>query len=178
MRLAEFLCWAMRYQHSMTDQAVQDLTSEQLHWFPPASAANHIGFTLWHAVRTEDHGVQTILQRKPTVWIKGAFYGRWRMEKIAQGTGMAAEGGARRAPACYRSVDGDQQQVWRATDAFLADADEETLERAHHHVAVGELPAREVLTLIMLHSPRTSVRSFCCASCRAWRAVLLFEAAN
>src|SRR3989304_4821776 len=62
MTIAEFLRQALRNQHNALDQAVRDLTPEQLHWVPPNTNANHIGFTLWHYVRTEDNVVQFILQ--------------------------------------------------------------------------------------------------------------------
>ena len=48
MKLTEFLGGTIRNEHNMLDQAVRDLTPEQVHYVPPDTSANHIGFTLWH----------------------------------------------------------------------------------------------------------------------------------
>ena len=128
--IAEFLRDAHQRQHDSIDQAVRDLTPEQLHWVPPETAANHIGFTLWHYVRTEDNIVQFILQdRKPTVWLDGGYHERFGLDRIAQGTGMSTEdANALRLPPMDDWL-GYQQAVWQATDAYLAAADVERMER-------------------------------------------------
>src|SRR3990172_12889316 len=90
--IAEFLRQAFRGQHGMIDAGVRDLTPDELHWVPPGTKANHIGFTLWHYVRTEENVVQFTLQdRKPTIWIAGGYHERWGLDRIAQGTGMPTE---------------------------------------------------------------------------------------
>ncbi len=60
--LSEFIRDGLRGQHAMIDQAVKDLTPDQLHWLPPDTKLNHIGNTLWHYVRTEDNVIQFVLQ--------------------------------------------------------------------------------------------------------------------
>ena len=83
--IAQFLRQTLRNQHNLLDQAVGDLTLEQLHWVPPGTNANHIGFTLWHYVRTEDNIVQFILQdRKPTIWVEGSYHEKWGLERTVR----------------------------------------------------------------------------------------------
>ncbi len=149
--ITEFLQQALRNQHNMIDQAVGDLTPEQLHWLPHDSKANHIGFTLWHYVRTEDNIVQFILQdRRPTVWLEGGYHERFGLDRIAQGTGMTTEdANALRLPPIDEWM-GYQQAVWQATDAYLSSVDDEALERTVNVKPLPEMPARQTLSNIVL----------------------------
>ena len=151
MTLVEFLRGAMRNQHSMIDQAVGDLTAEQLHWTPPGSNANHIGFTLWHYVRTEDNIVQFILQeRKPTMWIEGGFYERFALDRVSQGTGMStADAQSLRLPPLGQWLE-YQRSVWQATDAYLGSIDDAALERTVKVMPFGEIPTRQALGMVAL----------------------------
>jgi hypothetical protein len=146
MTLAEFLRGAIRNEHNMLDQAVSGLTPEQLHFVPPGTGANHIGFTLWHYVRTEDNIVQFILQdRKPTVWVANGYHERWSLEKVAQGTGMPVEvAHALRLPPIADWM-AYQQSVWQATDAYLSSVGDEALERVVKVMPFGEIPAHRAL---------------------------------
>ncbi len=151
MTLVEFLRGAIRNEHNMLDQAVRDLTPEQLHFVPPGTTANHIGFTIWHYVRTEDNIVQFILQnRKPTVWVANNHHERWRLEKVAQGTGMPVEiAQAMRLPPIAEWMT-YQQSVWQATDAYLASIDDGALERTVKVMPFGEIPAHRALSMPVL----------------------------
>lgn len=147
MTLVEFLRQAVRNQHNMLDQAVRELAPDQVHFVLPGTTANHIGFTLWHYVRTEDNIVQFILQdRKPTIWIDGGYHERWGLEKVAQGTGMPTEQAqSMRLPPIDQWME-YQQSVWQATDAYLASADDEALDRVVKVVPFGDIPARVALS--------------------------------
>ncbi len=151
MKLAEFLRGTIRNEHNMLDQAVRDLTPEQVHFVPPGTSANHIGFTLWHYVRTEDNIVQFILQdRKPTVWVAGGYHERWGLEKVAQGTGMPVEvAQSMRLPAMADWME-YQQSVWQATDAYLSSIDDSALERTVKVMPFGEIPAHRALSMPVL----------------------------
>jgi hypothetical protein len=151
MTVPEFLRQAMRNQHNQIDQAVKDLTPGQLHWVPPGTKANHIGFTLWHYVRTEDNVVQFILQdRKPTVWIEGGFYQRFGLDRVLQGTGMTTDdANALRLPPIAEWLE-YQQAVWQATDAYLASVSDEALDRTVQVKPLPEMAARQALATICL----------------------------
>ena len=149
--IAEFLRDAHQRQHDSIDEAVRDLTPEQLHWVPPNTAANHIGFTLWHYVRTEDNIVQFVLQnRKPTVWIEGGYVERFGLDRVAQGTGMPTED----AHALRLPPIGDwmtyQGAVWQATDAYLSSLDEAALEQMVTIRPLPEMKVRQALSNMML----------------------------
>ena len=149
--IAEFVRQALRGQHTMIDEAVRDLTAEQLHWLPDAPNANHIGFTLWHYVRTEDNIVQFILQgRKPTVWLEGGYHERFGLERVAQGTGMTTEDAhALRLPAIDEWM-GYQRAVWQATDDYLSSVSDEALEEKTLVRPFGELRGRQALSTVVL----------------------------
>jgi len=149
--IAEFLRANIRNEHNMLDHAVRDLTPEQLHFVPPDTKANHIGFTLWHYVRTEDNIVQFILQdRKPTVWVAGSYHEKWGLEKVAQGTGMSLEQAqSMRLPAIGAWME-YQQSVWQATDAYLGAVDDASLDRTVKVMPFGEIPAHRALSMPLL----------------------------
>ena len=151
MRLAEFLRGAVRNEHNMLDQAVSELTPEQMHFVPPGTTANHIGFTLWHYVRTEDNIVQFILQdRKPTIWVAGSYHERWGLEKVAQGTGMSLEQAqSMRLPAIDDWME-YQRSVWQATDEYLGAVDDVSLDRIVKVMPFGGIPAHRALSMPVL----------------------------
>ncbi len=149
--VVEFVSQALRNQHRMIDEAVGELTPEQLHFVPPGTNANHIGFTLWHYVRTEDNIVQFILQqRKPTVWIEGGYFERFGLDRVSQGTGMTTEDAhALRLPPIDQWM-AYQQAVWQASDGYLSSIDDEALERTVRVMPFGEIPARQALSGVVL----------------------------
>lgn len=151
MKLAEFLRSNVRNEHNMLDQAVKDLTPEQLHFVPPGTKANHIGFTIWHYVRTEDNIVQFILQdRKPTMWVAGKYHEKWALEKVAQGTGMTLEqANAMRLPPIDDWMQ-YQRSVWKATDDYLGSIDDASLDRTVKVMPFGEIPAHRALSMPLL----------------------------
>jgi hypothetical protein len=149
--LTEFLRGAIKNQHRMLDQSIRDLTPEQMHFVPPGTTANHIGFTIWHYVRTEDNIVQFILQdRKPTIWVAAGYHERWSLEKVVQGTGMILEQAqSMRLPSIDAWME-YQQSVWTATDDYLASADDTSLDRVVKVVPFGEIPAHRALSMPVL----------------------------
>jgi hypothetical protein len=149
--LGDFLRMAFRNQHGMLDHAVKELTPEQLHWIPEGSAANHIGFTLWHIVRTEDNIVQFILQdRKPTIWVAGGYHERFGLDKVAQGTAMPTEAAhALRLPPIGEWME-YQRAVAEATDAYLESVDEGTLDAVRKVQPFGEISAAQALSQVCL----------------------------
>ena len=151
--IAEFLREALRAQHRAMDDAVRELTPDQLHFVPAGTKANHIGFTLWHYVRTEDNIIQFVLQgRKPTVWIEGGHFERFGLDRIAQGTGMSTEdANALRLPAVADWMQ-YQQAVWQATDAYLGSLDEAALEQTVTVKPLPDMPVRQALgNMVLTH---------------------------
>ncbi len=160
--IAQVLREAMRNEHNMIEQAVRDLTPDQMHWVPPDSKANHIGFTLWHILRTEDNVVQFVLQeRKPTVWLEGGYQERFGLERIAQGTGMpTADAHALRLPPMDEWLE-YQRAVWQATDDYLASADDESLERTVTVKPLPDMKARQALNNIVLTHGHAHMGEIC-----------------
>jgi hypothetical protein len=149
--LTEFLRANIRNEHNMLDQAMKDLTPEQMHFVPPGTKANHIGFTIWHYVRTEDNIVQFILQdRKPTMWVAGNYFEKWGLEKVAQGTGMTLEqANEMRLPPIEQWME-YQSSVWKATDDYLGSLDDASLDRTVKVMPFGEIPAHRALSMPLL----------------------------
>src|ERR1700686_5422432 len=122
MTLLELLRAEFRRLHSLLDACVADITPDQWHTVPAGNPrANTIAFEIWHYARTEDNVVRFILQnRRPTVWLDGAWAERFGLPPVAQGTGMPPEEAQRLriddTPA-FRSY---MQEVWSSTDSYLA----------------------------------------------------------
>ena len=160
--LSEFIRDGLRGQHAQIDQAVKDLTPEQIHWLPGDTKLNHIGNTLWHYVRTEDNVTNFVLQdRKPTVWIADGYHEKFGLDKIAQGTGMSTEDAhAMRLPAMSDWME-YQHAVWQSTDDYLASIDEAALEQVRVLRPFGELSAAQALSRSCLTHGHTHFGEIC-----------------
>lgn len=130
--------------HRDYGHALRDLSDEQF-YFRPSAKTNHIAFTAWHWVRTEDNIVQFVLQREPTVWMANGLDTAWGLPKAAQGTGMPPEDAyAMRVPSVSAFMD-YADKVWAATDRFLDTVTTENLSRIVKVNPFGEIPALQVL---------------------------------
>ena len=144
MSTAEFIRSSLRQQHGMYNDAISDLTEEQLHW-----RANDKGlpasFILWHYVRTEDNIIQFVLQRKPTIWLEQGLNEKFDLPANAQGTGMSHED-AQNLRLDPKEVFYDYMQaVWQATDDFLANTNDEALQEMTTVKPLGEMPVQNAI---------------------------------
>ena len=104
MTVVELLRSHIERLHQDLEAATSDLTPEQLHW-RPSENCNHIAFSLWHYVRTEDNLVRFVLQdRRTTVWLEEGWNERFGLERAIQGTGMSAEDAAGGPHPVHRGV--------------------------------------------------------------------------
>jgi hypothetical protein len=88
--LIDFIRDSFEHLHSWWDDALADLTPDQLHYVPDHHG-NHIGFIAWHVVRTEDNLVQFVFQnRTPTIWLQGGYDAKFGLHRTSQGTGCHA----------------------------------------------------------------------------------------
>ncbi|HEY7295981.1 MAG TPA: DinB family protein [Dehalococcoidia bacterium] len=87
MEIRDYLRHFIDQLHENYGKALEDLSPDQ--WrYRPGPETNHIAFTAWHWVRTEDNVVNFVLQRKSTVWLDMGLDQKWQLPKAAQGTGM------------------------------------------------------------------------------------------
>ena len=75
MTFVELLRSPLERLHMSLEEAVKDLTTEQLHW-RPSEGCNHIAFSLWHYVRTEDNLIRFVLQNPQADGVAGTGLGR------------------------------------------------------------------------------------------------------
>jgi len=143
----DFVRDSIHQQHEAWDQAISDLTQDQMH-FRPNGQGNHIGFIAWHYVRTEDNLVQFVFQnRKPTVWLAGGYDQAFGLPRTAQGTGMPSEDAAQmRLPSVEQWMT-YQRAVWQATDTWLNAVAEADLLRTVRIMPFGEIT---VLTAVRI----------------------------
>ena len=85
--------------HSLLDQAVGDMTLEQLNYRPAEGGLSPF-FSLWHYVRTEDNIVNFIAQGRPTVWLEGGYDQRFGLHRTSQGRR------GREGPQCFNGLEG------------------------------------------------------------------------
>ena len=144
MSTIEFIRGNLRQLHNGYNDAVGDLTAEQLHW-----RANEHGlsaaFILWHYVRTEDNIMQYVLQGKPTVWIEGGWDQKLGLHRTAQGTGMALEDAQRFQIADAAVFRDYMRAVWQSTDSYLADVTDEKLLEKTTVKPLGEMPVQNAI---------------------------------
>jgi hypothetical protein len=139
----EFIHAELTRLHRALDQALADLTPEQLHAVPGGHPkANTIAWGLWHYTRTEDNVVRWVVQnRRPTVWLDGKYAERLGLPPVAQGTGMSTEEAqALRIKDVARFTE-YMQKVWASTDELFAKADAALLEKIVTIKPLGDMPA-------------------------------------
>ena len=130
--------------HRDYENTLKELTPEQL-VYVPAPTANHIGFSAWHWVRTEDNIVQFVLQRVNTVWLDEGLDVAWGLPRNAQGTGMpVADAQAMRLPSPVAFL-AFSRKVWARTDGYLDRLEDAELERIVRVMPFGEIPVFQAL---------------------------------
>jgi hypothetical protein len=144
MSVVDFIRSSLRQMHGMYDEAISDLTLEQLHW-PANEKGLPVSFILWHYVRTEDNIIQFVLQRKPTVWLEGGWDQKLGLDRVSQGTGMSHEDARRLRIPAKEAFQQYMQSVWQATDAYLAGADDASLLEKTTVKPLGEMPVQNAI---------------------------------
>ncbi len=138
MSTIDFIRAGLRQMHSAYNDAIADLTPEQVHWRANDNGLP-IAFILWHYVRTEDNVIQFVLQRKSTVWLDAGWDAKFGLDRIAQGTGMSLQA----AQNLRIGSQDDWQQymcaVWQATEEFLASKDDAYLQEKTTVKPLGEM---------------------------------------
>lgn len=149
MSTVDFIRNGLRRLHGDYDQAIADLSDEQLSW-----RANDNGlplsFVLWHYVRTEDNIVNFVLQQKPTVWVSGGWNERFGLDKAAQGTGMSHADAQALRIAPKEAWQEYQAGVWKATDAFMATVDDAYLAERVTVKPLGEMAKENAIGMMCL----------------------------
>ena len=149
MSTVNFIQGSLKQLHRSYDEAIADLSPEQLHW-RATDTGLPISFILWHYVRTEDNIIQFVLQRKPTVWLESGWHEKLSLPKTAQGTGMSLEDAQSLRIGSLDDWRRYQAAVWQATDAFLAAADDEMLEQMTTVKPLGEMPVQNAIGMMCL----------------------------
>ena len=150
MAIVEFLRPHFHRLHQSQEQAIQDLTPEQFHWLPSGNG-NHIAFTIWHCVRTEDNVTRFVLQnRRPTIWLENGWNEKFGLDRIAQGTGMSHDDATDVRFPSVADFTGYMQDVWRATEEYLASLRDEDLGHVVTIKPRGEFTVGDTLQEIVL----------------------------
>ena len=123
--------------HKNYFEAIDGLTDDQFH-FRPLDAGNHIAFILWHYVRTEDTVLNSLLQKKTTVWNAEEWDKKLGMDPRSQGTGMSAEEAAAVRIGDIGEFKKYMESAFKATEAFLETVKEEDLEQVHDLPFLGK----------------------------------------
>jgi len=144
MEIQSYLHHFISALHRDYRRALADLTDAQF-YFRPNATTNHIAFTAWHWVRTEDNIVNFVLQRRNTIWLEGGLDQAWTLPKAAQGTGMPAEEAhAMRVPSVAAFL-AYAEQVWSTTATYLDEVTLADLDRVLLVRPFGEIPALQAL---------------------------------
>src|SRR6266571_1665963 len=152
MTALEFIGSDLKRMHAMLNNAIADLSPEQLYTVPGGHPkANTIAWGLWHYARTEDNVVQYILQnKKPPIWVAEGYAAKTGMPETAQGTGMpVAEAQALRIKdlGAFKEYMG---KVWASTDTLIAKNDPALLDRMVSIRPLGEMHAMRALGAVCL----------------------------
>jgi DinB superfamily len=144
MTTVDFIRGSLKQMHNTYDDAIRDLTQEQMNWRANDNG-QPISFILWHYVRTEDNIIQFVLQRKPTVWMEGGWNEKFGLHATAQGTGMSLIDAQNVRLEPKEDFEGYMRNVWDATDAYLASADDAFLQQKTTVKPLGEMPIQSAI---------------------------------
>lgn len=144
MSTVDFIRSGLKAMHATYDESIADLTSDQLVWRANDKGCS-ISFVLWHYVRTEDNIIQFVLQRKPTVWMEGKWDEKFGLHPTAQGTGMSLEDAQALKIEPKEDFQKYMQDVWKATDAFLAEKDDASLQEMTTVKPLGDMPVQNAI---------------------------------
>ena len=140
----------MAQMHGMLDRAVEQMSAEQWN-HRSAEGGVSAFFSLWHYVRTEDNIVNFVAQGRNTVWLRDGWDEHFGLHRTSQGTGMTPE----QAEAVTLSdVEGwlrYQQEVWAATEEWLAGLRAENLEDPITIKPVPPMSLWQALTGMLLY---------------------------
>ncbi|HEX2171973.1 MAG TPA: DinB family protein [Dehalococcoidia bacterium] len=151
MSSKSFIQGSLATLHTRLNEALEDLTPEQLNWRSPLGG-NPISFTIWHYARTEDNLIQFALQRKPTVWQERGLAEKFGLDPRAQGTGMSAEDAAKVRLPSVQEFQPYLAAVWKNTEEFLAGLDEAELTREIELRGLGKPTYESILgNTLMTH---------------------------
>ncbi len=147
--LVDFIRSSMRQLPGSYNDAISDLTLDQLHW----RANDHgcpIAFILWHYYRTLDNVIQFVIQRKPTVWLEEGWDEKFGLHRIAQGTGMSLEDAQSLRINSKEDFLTYMKAVANATDEYLAGLDDAAMEQTTTVKPIGEMPVRDAIGAMCL----------------------------
>jgi hypothetical protein len=136
--------------HGVLEDSIADLTKEQLHW-RPSSGCNHIAFSIWHLVRTEDNLVRFILQRRrPTVWIEGGWHEWFDLDRISQGTGLSEEEAVSIELPSVEAFLPYMKNVWASTDEYINSIDDSILDQVFNIRPLGDRSIGQIFFEMLL----------------------------
>ena len=149
MDIRDILIDGIGQMNDWTDEAVRDLSAEQLNFLPPGKTVS-IGFNAWHIARTQDNITNFVFQRKNPIWMEGGYFERMGLPKIDQGTGMGLDD-ARAVtiadPALLREY---SLAVATNCQAFLKTVPLATLEEVQMIKPLGEMPKWRVFRQVVM----------------------------
>ncbi len=150
MGALDFFRTSMKNLHNDFRDAVKDLKDEQLH-FRPLGKGNHIAFAFWHLVRTEDWGINFLLQKKAPVWNAEGWDKKFGMAPRAQGTGMTAEQAAAIRIQSLPDFLKYMENVFKASEGYLDTLKEADLDRVEEFQFLGKMSFGQVIGGVILN---------------------------
>jgi DinB superfamily len=146
MELKDYLASQFRGMHRLWDAALEGLDEESFHWRPNEEKSLSAAFSAWHYVRTEDNIVGFVLQRQPTVWMKGGYDEKFGLDAKAQGTGMPLAEAQSLKLVPFSEWKAYTQEVWSATDEFVGKLDGDALQAKTTVKPLGEMSVLDALS--------------------------------
>ncbi len=150
MGTVEYFRSAIKDLHKSLSDSLKGLANEQLH-FRPMGKGNHIAFTIWHYVRTEDTVINFLWQKKPPVWNAEGWDKKFGMDPRAQGTGMTAEQAAAVRIQEVEAFSKYMEKVFRASEAYMDGVKEQDLAEVKDLPVLGRRSLYQVIGAIVLH---------------------------
>ena len=147
MNTIDYFRAEQRRLHQFLRSSVNDLTTDEWH-YTISGTSNHIAFTMWHIVRTEDNVLRFVLQGRPPIWKEHNWSEQLGLPPRIQGTGMSTEEAhALRIndPAVFMEY---TEQVWHRSGEYLASITDGGALLSERTVTLPPLGERNALEMI------------------------------
>ena len=144
MQIVDLIHSHLNRLHRALEDSIVNLSTDELHW-RPSNGCNHIAFSIWHIVRTEDNLVRFVLQeRRPTVWIEGGWDGLFNLDRISQGTGLSEEEAVSIQLPSAKAFLPYMRDVWASTDDYLHSINDSALDGTFNIRPLGEKTVNDI----------------------------------
>lgn len=151
MDVQSVIRWQLEWAHDTVEQAVADLSPDQLHYQIPNAMIQPIAAVYAHVVLAEDWLINDKMRQQPTQYERDGWVEKAKALPFSASMERADDWAASVRTCDFDTLREFAQQVYAATDAYVASLTDIDLARPIPFGPLGDLPAAKFLSNIVAH---------------------------